>query len=197
MRNSSLLPVILSMDFVLGNQAKQPCTIKSEINYQLLPSCINQCLWDIGDDDTPPLGGNMGRYIGCVPPFLNGCYCNPDSASLAHSYITSCVDFLCQTSGPDEISKGTSLYASYCTKVLGAEYTPGIVATTNTEVSTTLHCKYFMESATITRLYVYVGRNFRPVSNSESVQQLRPQTPVPTSFQRQEPQRLLLQQIRL
>ncbi|KAH9207834.1 hypothetical protein DL95DRAFT_481942 [Leptodontidium sp. 2 PMI_412] len=118
-----------------ATQATQPCTIKSEVNYQLLPSCVNQCLWDIGDDDTGGIGGNMGWHIGCVPPWLNGCYCRPESAKVAHSYIASCATYLCTTPTLEKIASGTSVYASYCSKVLGANDTPEAYTGSTTETS--------------------------------------------------------------
>ncbi|KAF2186682.1 hypothetical protein K469DRAFT_143498 [Zopfia rhizophila CBS 207.26] len=109
------------------NPVTQPASIKFEANYQLLPACINQCLWDIGDDDSGPLGGNLGVHIGCVPPWLNGCYCRPQSAYVAHAFISSCASYLCGTVAANDVASGTSVYASYCSRVMGAAYTPDTV----------------------------------------------------------------------
>ncbi|PSN65007.1 hypothetical protein BS50DRAFT_635835 [Corynespora cassiicola Philippines] len=136
---SFVLLVLLRSSFA---QVTDPATLRASIkedkNYSLLPGCINQCIWDIGDNDTPDIGGDIAIHLSCSSPWPNGCYCRPQSAAFAHSFITSCASYLCSTPTPEDINSGTSVYASYCSQALGAAYTPeGIeqVAPTGTPVS--------------------------------------------------------------
>lgn len=122
------------------NPATQAVSIKLEANYQALPTCINQCLWDISDDDTGPLGGNLGYHIGCAPPWLNGCYCRPPTSILqAYEFITSCVSYLCSTPSPQDASSGTSLYNSYCSRALGSAFVSEVIST----MANTVTSQYF------------------------------------------------------
>lgn len=121
----ALFPFALAQ---VTDPATLSASIKYEKNYSLLPPCINQCIWDIGDNDTPKIGGDIALHLSCGSPWPNGCYCRPQSASFAHSFITSCASYLCSTPAQSDIESGTSVYASYCSKALGAAYTPGNVA---------------------------------------------------------------------
>jgi hypothetical protein len=122
-------------------QVTDPATLGASIKYDkywsLLPWCINQCLWDNGDNDTPAIGGDIVIHLSCGAPYVNGCYCRPQSATFVHSFITSCASYLCTTPADTDIAAGTDVYAGYCSQALGAGYNPGgeqatvAVATTN------------------------------------------------------------------
>ncbi|KAF1966730.1 hypothetical protein BU23DRAFT_313521 [Bimuria novae-zelandiae CBS 107.79] len=119
---------VLLFAIVSKTQANDPATlaasIKSAKNYSLLPACVQQCVWDISDDDTGDIGGDVAIHLSCSSPWINGCYCRPSSATVAHSFISSCATYLCSTPQPTDIAAGTSVYASYCSQALGAAYTP-------------------------------------------------------------------------
>jgi len=90
-------------------------------------------------------------------PWLNGCCCNPKSGALTHAFITTCVNHLCTTRDPDNIASGTAVYISYCTKVLGAEYTPEAI-TDVVQTSTTLVGEMIV-STSVPRHYLYTISN--------------------------------------
>lgn len=81
-------------------------------------------VYAVGDDDTPDIGGDVAIHLSCSAPWINGCYCRPQSATVAHSFISSCATYLCSTPQQSDIEAGTSVYASYCSQALGAAYTP-------------------------------------------------------------------------
>ncbi|KAF2002068.1 hypothetical protein P154DRAFT_150928 [Amniculicola lignicola CBS 123094] len=116
-------------------------SIKSQSNYKLLQACVQQCVWDIGDNDVKPIGGDIALQFGCGSPYYNGCLCAVESASRAHSFITSCASYLCPlystAPNPDWINSATSVYASYCGGVMGAVYTGGAPAEAPASSTTT------------------------------------------------------------
>ncbi|KAH6714222.1 hypothetical protein BKA61DRAFT_607416 [Leptodontidium sp. MPI-SDFR-AT-0119] len=57
--------------------------------------------------------------LGCPHPYYNQCYCNPDQANIAASFLSSCLPTACSTKGPD-IATAASIYTNYCS---GAGYT--------------------------------------------------------------------------
>ncbi|KAF2790598.1 hypothetical protein K505DRAFT_364566 [Melanomma pulvis-pyrius CBS 109.77] len=109
-------------------QVTDPATLAASIqndkNWSLLPKCINQCIWDNGSNDTPKIGGDIAEHLSCGSPWINGCFCRSQSATIAHSFITFCASYLCSTPAPSDIESGTAVYAQYCSSALGAAYTP-------------------------------------------------------------------------
>jgi len=132
--SQALLPVALlfllaTATAQLVNPGTRPATITKDSNWMTLKKCVNQCIWDQGSNDTPDIGGDLADHLSCGSPYVNGCYCNPQSATLAHSFITMCANYLCNSyykSPPaqTDIESGTAVYASYCTSAMGAAYTP-------------------------------------------------------------------------
>ncbi|CAI6334980.1 unnamed protein product [Periconia digitata] len=108
----------------LSDPATLGATIKADKKYQLLPACVNQCLWDIGDNDTPKIGGDLAIHLSCSSPWINGCYCRGASASYAHSFISSCATYLCSIPKQSDIEAATSVYQGYCKQALGTAYIP-------------------------------------------------------------------------
>ncbi|KAF2677319.1 hypothetical protein K458DRAFT_436626 [Lentithecium fluviatile CBS 122367] len=128
MYSTLLVGALLSLCTTTLAQVTDPATlgasIKYEKNYSLLPPCVNQCVWDIGDDDTDKIGGDVAIHLSCSAPYPNGCYCRPQSASIAHAFISSCATYPCSTPAQTDIEAGTSVYQSYCSAAFGAAYTP-------------------------------------------------------------------------
>lgn len=111
----------------LTDAATLGASIKSETGYSLLPECINQCVWDIGDNDVNKIGGDLAIHLSCGSPWVNGCYCRGESAAYAYSFLTSCFGYLCTTPAAKDIDSGISVYTSYCSAALGAAYVPNAV----------------------------------------------------------------------
>ncbi|ORY06893.1 hypothetical protein BCR34DRAFT_590466 [Clohesyomyces aquaticus] len=120
----TLFAFISASRAAISNQATEVATIKLEPGWKALPSCINHCIWDVNDEATGAIGGDLAYHMGCPNPWYNGCYCRPQSAAVAYSFISSCASYLCSTPSPGDIASGTSVYVSYCSKVLGSGYTP-------------------------------------------------------------------------
>src|SRR4051812_26945501 len=80
-------------------QMTDPATLavsmKNDKNYSLLPPCVNQCLWDIGDNDARSFGGDLAWQMSCASPWPNGCYYRPASATFGKGFIASCATRLC------------------------------------------------------------------------------------------------------
>ena len=117
----SIAPVLAVAVHLAAGQMTDPATLSASIkvdkNYSLLPPCINQCLWDIGDNDAKSFGGDVGMQLSCSYPWPNGCYCRPASATFAKGFIASCATRLCTRGGgalPQEkdIASGQAVYVS-------------------------------------------------------------------------------------
>lgn len=109
---------------VLTDAPIRSASIRDDAGYSLLPGCINQCVWDQGDNDTPDIGGDLAIHLSCDKPWVNGCYCRGESATVAYSFLTSCFSYLCTAPAASDIDKGISVYTSYCSAALGAAYQP-------------------------------------------------------------------------
>ncbi|OAL57386.1 hypothetical protein IQ07DRAFT_638722 [Pyrenochaeta sp. DS3sAY3a] len=124
----TLLSLIPLCTAEVTDPATLTASIKRDRAYSLLPPCINQCLWDIGNNDARTLGGDVALQLSCSAPWPNGCYCRPQSATFAAGFIASCATRLCVDAGalPQEtdVASGQAIYASYCSNALGAQYTP-------------------------------------------------------------------------
>lgn len=85
----AIFPALLCLCSIVSGQLSDPATlgatIKENKDYQLLPPCVNQCLWDAGSNDTPKIGGDLAIHLSCSSPWVNGCYCRGASAGYAHS----------------------------------------------------------------------------------------------------------------
>ncbi|KAH7377339.1 hypothetical protein BKA66DRAFT_588924 [Pyrenochaeta sp. MPI-SDFR-AT-0127] len=124
-----LLPLVAAQ---VTDPATLSASMKYEKNYSLLAPCINQCIWDVGNNDANTLGGDVALQLSCSAPWVNGCYCRVASATFVKGFIASCATRLCTRSGgalPQEtdVASGQAIYASYCSAALGAQYTPDSV----------------------------------------------------------------------
>ncbi|KAH8586570.1 hypothetical protein B0O99DRAFT_701854, partial [Bisporella sp. PMI_857] len=71
--------------------------------------CVQYCLWNPGGDD-------VRAHMGCPAPNgwgRNVCFCRNDLATYAHSWITDCVNYRCQ-SNTAEIQIAVSMFDNYC-----------------------------------------------------------------------------------
>jgi hypothetical protein len=135
---SLIWALFAAVEAAITDPATLSASIKYEAGYSLLPGCINQCVWDVGDNDTPNIGGDLAIHLSCSSPWANGCYCRGESATVAYSFLTSCFSYLCSTPAAEDINKGISIYTSYCSKALGAAYVPNaapVPATVNANPS--------------------------------------------------------------
>ncbi|KAF2014044.1 hypothetical protein BU24DRAFT_452812 [Aaosphaeria arxii CBS 175.79] len=120
-----LLSICLAGVIAQGaDQVTLSASIKSRADYSLLPKCVNQCLWDIGDNDTNDIGGDLAIHLSCGSPWINGCYCRGASAATAFSFITSCASYLCTTPKASDINSAVGVYTGYCSSALGDAYKP-------------------------------------------------------------------------
>lgn len=65
----SILSLISTTTAQITDVATLSASIKYEAGYSLLPGCINQCVWDVGDNDTPDIGGDLAIHMSCSAPW--------------------------------------------------------------------------------------------------------------------------------
>jgi hypothetical protein len=95
-------------------------TIGSFNGFDQQHSCVQNCLrdWIAGD------GEDVAWALQCDLPCANGCFCASTGATVASSFLTSCVNFRCLAGDlPSDVTSAVSIYDYYC---LTAGYTlPG------------------------------------------------------------------------
>ncbi len=110
--------LLLALHFAIAQMtdpATLICSMKNDKNYSLLPPCVNQCLWDVGDNDAKTFGGDLAWQMSCASPWPNGCYCRAASATFAKGFIASCATRLCTRDGgalpqDQDIASGQAVY---------------------------------------------------------------------------------------
>ncbi|KAL5319022.1 hypothetical protein ACEPPN_014092 [Leptodophora sp. 'Broadleaf-Isolate-01'] len=102
---------LLVVSRVAADVDTQTVSIGSAADFLVARQCVRACMWT---GVTP-----IQDTLGCPHPYYNQCYCNPDQANIAASFLSSCLPTACSTKGPD-IATAASIYTNYCS---GAGYT--------------------------------------------------------------------------
>lgn len=129
---SKLAEMLVSLLFwllipnVVADADGKTISIWDQTEFLVQPVCAMYCL---ENNNYGTLG--LVNYFGCISPFYNQCYCNPDRASSATSYISSCVASRC--TGAALASTAVAVFSSYCSSA-GYNFAQGNVAiATSTE----------------------------------------------------------------
>jgi hypothetical protein len=102
------LATFLSL-FILLVEAAIPVSFSSYPSYLEQQKCVKVCLWEVGTLD------DLIAKIGCSPPWVNECLCNPDLARRAANFVSDCVASRCTTprTAP-AVTSALSAYNGYC-----------------------------------------------------------------------------------
>ncbi|KAK4132044.1 hypothetical protein BT67DRAFT_444165 [Trichocladium antarcticum] len=95
--------------FIFLSEAAVPVSFSSYPSYLEQLKCVKVCLWEVGSLDDLIAG------IGCSPPWVNECFCNPELARSAAGFLATCVASRCTiaTTAP-AITSAQSAYNKYC-----------------------------------------------------------------------------------
>ncbi|KAH8654981.1 hypothetical protein BGZ60DRAFT_418169 [Tricladium varicosporioides] len=149
---------------VLADVDTKTVSIKSAADYLVARGCVQGCLWT---------GNSEIVYeIGCGSPYYNQCYCNLDQASLAVSFLSSCVPKSCSNNGPD-VATAVSVYKGYCS-VAGYPFGGANVAIqTSTQTAANVNAVTKTSSGVVTATATAISATVKPSSAGTS-------TPSPT-----------------
>ncbi|KAH7356431.1 hypothetical protein BKA65DRAFT_207219 [Rhexocercosporidium sp. MPI-PUGE-AT-0058] len=117
---------LLVVSRVAADVDTQTVSIGSAAGFLVARQCVQGCMWT---GVTP-----IQDALGCRHPYYNQCYCNPDQASIAASFLSSCLPTACSTKGPD-IATAASIYTDYCSSA-GYTFQRAITAVQTTSTQT-------------------------------------------------------------
>ncbi|KAH7323688.1 hypothetical protein BKA65DRAFT_511264 [Rhexocercosporidium sp. MPI-PUGE-AT-0058] len=113
---STLLSALLLWPYlamiVIGQVDIKTVSLWTDDGLKIQPDCAQHCH---GDNYYGTYG--LCHFLGCIDPWYNQCFCNPDRASVATSWVYSCVTSRCKDTAV--ANSAVVLYTSYCS---GAGY---------------------------------------------------------------------------
>jgi hypothetical protein len=107
------LLVCLVILFPFARAANPSISIQNQPAYSGVRPCVQDCLYCGEFWFANCLGGNPGLNNFLSAQSLDALYCRSDLQSSASSFLTGCMDSLCDANSVD-LSDGISLYNGYC-----------------------------------------------------------------------------------
>ncbi|KAK3393521.1 hypothetical protein B0H63DRAFT_458409 [Podospora didyma] len=118
----ALLFFILLHTLLARKSAAGSVSIASYSGFSGRRACVKDCLWhqqDAASDATltATAAADLIAAIGCSPPWVDACYCLPEQASTASSFLSSCVANRCDAKTIAAVTSAIELYRGYCSAV--------------------------------------------------------------------------------
>lgn len=105
-----VFPLLLARLFLSVSAQTASVSISRYSAYLNQVGCVKDCVWlDATLDD-------LIAKVGCSSPWVNGCFCRPEAASSAASFLSSCVSSRCSTleSTSLAVTSAVLVYNGYC-----------------------------------------------------------------------------------